>query len=294
MLSDAAAEEIVEDLGSDPKGPFGSSVWHVAASQGYTEVLRWLKFKGTCDMINDRNNDGSTPLMLAIEAGHEDTARWMVANGADPTVEDNGYASPFAPVRGTIFCQACRHSSFSLVQDLAEKIPPEQLTHPVFHRITPMGEAFRSNADRILIVQMLVLRFGYPVRPSDFSGANTEPLRALLDWAEAELATRHTMITLVLGCGVHARRQEGGGAVGAIIGQLRAAMATGSQVGVTGRDLDVVRRMLRAAGDENHLYKLRGAGNTDVRMRIARCLGVPKGAEVKRLRAAAAVWRGLV
>ena len=39
--------------------------------------------------------------------------------------------------------------------------------------------------------------------------------------------------------------------------------------------------------------KLHGSGNTDARMRIARCLGVRTGAEVGRLRAAAGVWRQL-
>ena len=44
----------------------------------------------------------------------------------------------------------------------------------------------------------------------------------------------------------------------------------------------------------NELMKLRGNGNTDARMRIARCLGVPTGAEVRRLRDAAVVWRVVV
>jgi len=68
---------------------------------------------------------------------------------------------------------------------------------------------------------------------------------------------RQTFIALVLGCGVQ-----------------------GSH------DLPPAQR--------SQLMKLRGSGNTEARMRIARCLGVcTSGVELGRLRRAAAVWRRL-
>ena len=63
-------------------------------------------------------------------------------------------------------------------------------------------------------------------------------------------------ICLVLGCGIHASR-----------------------------DL--------APAQRSQLMKLRGDGNTDARVRIARCLGVCTGVELGRLRRAAAVWGAL-
>ena len=119
-------------------------------------------------------------------------------------------------------------------------------------------------------VQALVLR-GVPVEWEDFSAdfdrdvdSRTGVSKGLVNrlaelraWADAELATRHTMIAVVLGCGVHGNR-----------------------------DLPPAQW--------SQLMKLRGDGNIDVRMRIARCLGVrSNGAELGCLRAAAAGWRGL-
>ena len=108
-------------------------------------------------------------------------------------------------------------------------------------------------------MQMLILR-GHPVYSQMFSSRVYLPRAAeLLAWVEAELATRHSFITLILGCGVY-----------------------GSD------DLPPAQR--------SQLMKLRGSGNADARMRIARCLGVRTSrAVLQRLRDAAEVWcRGVV
>ena len=83
-------------------------------------------------------------------------------------------------------------------------------------------------------------------------------LRELVDWAEYELSVHHTWVALVLGCGVHGDRDA-------------------------------------PPAQRSQLLKLRGDGNTEARMRIARSLGVRVGAKVMelgRLRRAASVWRG--
>ena len=147
-------------------------------------------------------------------------------------------------------------------------VPPAHLAMADGNDNTPMGRAFKYNGHhRVPIVQLLVLR-GAPARPKDFpsrvadgthftSMSVTDHRRTLLAWADAELATRRTYVALVLGCGVHASR-----------------------------DLPPAQR--------SQLMKLRGNGHTDARMRIARCLGVrTSGAELRRLRDAAAVWRQL-
>ena len=179
------------------------------------------------------------------------------------------------------FTVACEHMSVALVQDLADKVPPEHLTQEARQdacRISPMhAAAVRDNTpDGIAKVMMLVLR-GVPVRQVDFLERYTESitegtgssrrrsritkiihrpcrrLPGLLAWANAELAAHRTYDDLVIGCGIHCRR-----------------------------NLPPAQR--------SHLVKLRGDGNTDARMRFARCLGVRTGAELGRLRRAEAEW----
>ena len=129
---------------------------------------------------------------------------------------------------------------------------------------TPMYYAVVDNSQRYEIVQFLTLR-GAPVRTQDFRKelwmspqllATHDFGPRLLAWAEAELAVHRAFIALVLGCGVHA---------------------------ASSHDLPPAQR--------GHLAKLRGDGNTGVRMRIAGFLGVRVGAELGRLRRAASVWR---
>ena len=168
----------------------------------------------------------------------------------------------------------------AFVQDLAGMVPSEHLTffNPDTTRpdayCSPLRGAFTLNEQHGLqIVQMLMLR-GVPLEVGDFKVVEQcddspwpdgiayiqhymERLRTLLAWAEAELHTTELHTAVVLGCGVHA-----------------------------GRDLPPPQR--------SQLMKLRGDGNTDARQRIARCLGVRVGAELRRLRAAAVVWREAV
>ena len=188
----------------------------------------------------------------------------------------------------------------SWLQELAAKVPPEHIVRssiygPVRARrrtapITPIRRAFLYAwcGLKAPLVQLLVL-YGAPVMHNDFRHGHQVDFEKLLSWAEAELATRYctpstrthgalrpypssrpappadatdlnvsrlyrqTFIALVLGCGVQ-----------------------GSH------DLPPAQR--------SQLMKLRGSGNTEARMRIARCLGVRTGVEVGRLRRAAAVW----
>ena len=120
-----------------------------------------------------------------------------------------------------------------------------------------MGAAFVRNAEHgVRIVKFLILR-GAPVRVQDFPitiNRQQQHHRGLLmNWVKAELANHRTFVALVLGCGVHGCR-----------------------------DVQPAQR--------SKLLKLRGDGNTDARMRIAKCLGVRTGSELGHLRRAVAVW----
>ena len=127
-------------------------------------------------------------------------------------------------------------------------------------RWTPLGHAFRENPDRESVVRLLVL-WGCAVRADDFpshtwKGGDLEgSRRRCLLWALDLLVARHTFLTIVLGCGVHASREI-------------------------------------PLKDRSHFARLRGDINIVPRMSIASALGVPTLAEVERLKSAVEVWRG--
>ena len=234
--------------------------------------------------------------MVAVYNGYENLARWMIAHGADV-----GATSHFtSPVFGwspepeedeqkysTVFNYACRRCSVTFVQELADKVPPAHLdAGPVAQCYSPMATAFILNtAHRIPMVKMLVLRgaavhvAAFPASEHNTTMSLVKQHLELLEWAEGELENHRTFIALLLGCGVLG---SGSGDVGGD------GDGNGDGNGDGGGGGDGAPAMR-----PNLLSKLRGDGNTDARMRIARCLGVRTGVELGRLRRAAAVWRGI-
>ena len=81
---------------------------------------------------------GTTALMKAITEGKEETARWMVANGADVKATESD--------RSTVFANACAHMSCDFVRELADKLPPEHLAMPNKFNHTPMYYAAVDNS----------------------------------------------------------------------------------------------------------------------------------------------------
>lgn len=56
---------------------------HRAVAQGYTAFVRMLIEQGK-SKVNIRDSVSNTPLHLACEDGHGDTAILLIENGADP------------------------------------------------------------------------------------------------------------------------------------------------------------------------------------------------------------------
>ena len=242
------------------------TVWHWAAMHGRADICRWLEAQGVSDGKNATDDRGRTPLhyLVAIDCdtlpdrfpAYEETALWMIANGADVKTVDMQ--------QRTVFAYACTYMSFAVARELADKVPPEHLTMPGENGFTPIKLAFSyTKRDAMPITQMLILR-GVPVLLQDFFLRQSVPYdldklikqrnlaNQLASWAMSEVATRDTFLALVLGCGIHGSR-------------------------------DV------APAQRSQLLNLRGDGNTDVRMRIAGYLGVRLGEEAGRLRRAANV-----
>ena len=189
------------------------------------------------------------------------------------------------------------------MQELAGKVPPGHLSMPNRNGYSPMGGAFQSNPDYLPIVRMLILR-GVTVRPQDFEASYQDNLlhrrRDLRVSLEADLRLNdQILIGLFLGCGVHAPhttstfttttttfttkrvriQQPDGG--------WSAPVSVPCEPHLVVTAAPTLRRSTRtAARVENHLPKLRGFRNSEVRMAIACFVGVRPAAELGRLRAA--------
>ena len=279
----------------------GWTVWHkVAFDRGCgIDVCEWIKSRGLLDMINLRNDDGVVPLHFAVQM-NEAKARWMMANGADVNAVTNQNT--------TIFSLACMWRSLSFLQELASKVPPDHLSMSSRNGWSPMQKAFQHNPDYLPIVRMLILR-GATVRPDDFpasyyGGSLLDRRRDLLASLEADLRLNDLiLIGLVLGCGVHAPTT------------ITATFTTTTTTATTKRvrtqrpdggwsapvSVPCEPRLVVTAAPtneraaervENHLPKLRGFRNSEVRMAIAGFMGVRPALELGRLRAARdVVWR---
>ena len=283
-------------------------MWHqVALDDGCgIDVCEWLKSRGLLDMINLGNEPGDAPLhyvVIGSQQLREAKARWMMANGADVNAVSGSNA--------TIFLYACERRSLSFVQELAGKVTPDHLSMPSNYDNSPVQKpSVTRNPDYLPIVRMLILR-GATVRPQDFPASayygdtHLARRRDLLASLEADLRLNDLiLIGLVLGCGVHApttaptfatttttattkrvrtQRPDGGWSEPVSVPcEPRLVVTAAPTLRLSART---------AARVENHLPKLRGFRNSEVRMAIAGFLGVRPAAELGRLRAARdAVW----
>ena len=181
---------------------------HLAALHGRVDILNWLKDKNAIDgMVNQSvvGHASPTPLMFALAYEQERVAVWLIDNGADTSATDR--------IRAPIYFLACQFSSAAFVQWLAAKVPPEHLTRRVLpgpggEGASPTSAAFQTNSDRIAIAKMHTIR-GAMFQPYNFPSISRDGLmlvkyrRQLLKWVEAELATHHVFINVVLVCGVY-------------------------------------------------------------------------------------------
>ena len=160
------------------------------------------------------------------------------------------------------------------------------------------------NPHYLLIVRMLILH-GAAVRSEDFPGWLPDRRHDLLASLEADLRLNDLiLIGLFLGCGVHAptttpafttttttattkrvytQRPDGGWSAPVSVPCEPRLVVTATAVSAPA-----------ASPLENHLPKLRGFRNSEVRMEIAGYLGVRPAAELGLLRAARDVLAALL
>ena len=167
----------------------------------------------------------------------------------------------------TIFSFACAYRSPSFLQELADKVTPDHLSMPNRNGSSPMQIAVQCNPDYLPIVRMLILP-GAPVRPDDFPASSDDfgdslldERRNLLASLEADLRLNDQILIGLFFCGANAP--------------------------MTDTEVTPPTKCARTAAEaENHLSKLRGFRNSEVRMAIAGFLGVRPAAELGPLRAA--------
>jgi ankyrin repeat protein len=64
----------------------GRSPAHVASAHGRVKMLALIN-KVNADLINQRDNQGGTPLLFARQFGHDDAAEWLIEHGAEEAGE---------------------------------------------------------------------------------------------------------------------------------------------------------------------------------------------------------------
>ena len=194
------------------------------------------------------------------------------------------------------------------MEELAGKVAPEHLTMCNNFGAPPMRIAFIFNPDPLAVVRMLILR-GVPARPEDFpaskylSGDLLPRRRELLASLDADLDLNdRTFLGLFLAGGVHARNTTTTPActtttTTATTKRVRTQRPDGGwsdpvtvpcEPHLVVTAAPTIRRSGRVAArvGENHLPKLRGYRNSEVRMEIAAFLGVREAPDLARLRAA--------
>jgi len=204
----------------------------------------------------------------------------------------------------------------SFVEELAGKVVPEHLTmrDTGGTPTSPMRRAFLRRQDSLTVVRMLILR-GVPARPEDFPAdygfgrdllTRRRELLASLD-ADLDLNDR-TFLGLFLAGGVHARNSSAPAVTTTTTTATTKRVRTQRPDGGWSDPVTVpcephlvvtaaptIRRSGRVAArvGENHLPKLRGYRNSEVRMEIAAFLGVREAPDLARLRAARDVLAAL-
>ena len=223
----------------------------------------------------------------------------MVDNAADVNAVGSGNMSAFH--------MACRYMSPSFVEELAGKVAPEHLTMRS-HGKSLMLAAFRHNPSSLAVARVLILR-GVPARPEDFpatscfhAGDLLPRRRELLASLDADLDLNdRTFLGLFLAGGVHARNTTTPACTTTTTTATTKRVRTQRPDGGWSDPVTVpcephlvvtaaptIRRSGRVAArvGENHLPKLRGYRNSEVRMEIAAFLGVREAPDLARLRAA--------
>jgi ankyrin repeat protein len=87
---DPAIVAMLVEAGAKPAAEKGQSTClHVAAGRGDVEVLRLLLKAGAKRLLNRLDEDGCTPLMRAVAAGHLEAARLLIDARADINARDD-------------------------------------------------------------------------------------------------------------------------------------------------------------------------------------------------------------
>jgi hypothetical protein len=97
------------DCGADPTSPSakGGTALHEAAFVGHAGIITTLVLKSmrasdqdgetevsSATLLDTRNNDGATPLLLACLAGHYEATKTLLRMGADPNIADQSGRTP--------------------------------------------------------------------------------------------------------------------------------------------------------------------------------------------------------
>jgi|Dee2metaT_26_FD_contig_101_30056_length_1457_multi_4_in_0_out_0_1 hypothetical protein len=179
----------------------------IACERGHLDVCQWLYEVGAAADIRKCENFGFTPMMWACQAGQLSVCKWLFEMGAaaDVTRPVNGGITPL--------CIACQCGHMSICQWLFEVGAAAHISQPDQYGRNPMKMAVANG--HFGVCQWLASNGAvndpdtHHVGLSIVDRLTTYVARsALLENAQAALATHHTFLNVVLRASVIHRKQS--------------------------------------------------------------------------------------
>jgi ankyrin repeat protein len=93
----------------DAKSIYGRQALHFAAANGHEAVAQRLINCGA--VITTHDNDGWTPLRLALEEKYEALQQLLRESTQEKEAHQEGYSCQFSPLEGSAICFCCNHNS---------------------------------------------------------------------------------------------------------------------------------------------------------------------------------------
>lgn len=130
------------DADTNAKDVNQNSLLHASAKSNCLIVVEKIIQKHP-ELINQMNKDGETPLMLAVERGHEKVTRLLLSKGANPNLQDVGGGTALHRA----FKQKEQVRGVGLIHSIRQLLecPTLDLTIETKHQNTPLDFAARFN-----------------------------------------------------------------------------------------------------------------------------------------------------
>ncbi len=191
LINNGAKPQIIWD---------NNTLLHKVAAYACDSFMKLLLNNTTQSIINHRNNDGETPLMVAVSSkyGNSDTIELLLGHGADANMLDQEHNAP------AVWLAIYYHQSIETIKALLLKISPDNINHVA----TKAPRCALSTAVRDNNYELVTLLINHGAQINTFADpqprytpfkdairlCNLPMVEHLLTQATSEITTNHTII----------------------------------------------------------------------------------------------------